>query len=381
VFGQSLEELFGILERENLSLKRGYQSIAISEINRALSDTWENPTVTLGVNDLLVDDFTARDVEPMQTQAVTLSQILPTNGKLSIQTKLAQFDQTIAKLTYDNDLLKLKSTLATQLYGYTVATRKLLLLEKAIKNSAKIKALHTQHLSIGKMPPHLVERAEIVHQKLLMQQERLKTKKRVAHLFIERLLNTKVSKLAIPLQMNKTFHADTSKHPYLLLLKEKVAYAKERINLEVAHKIPDTKLSLGYFQRQERSDYVSVTLSMPLPIRGREEKKIVVAKRKYDQAMYRYRDMKNLFKKELASYRLEMELALKNYTTIQKALIPSQNYLEALLRKEMFSNEVSSTEILEILNEVISLELNSYEEMKGYFTAYAKLLYYKGGTE
>ncbi|BCD62295.1 hypothetical protein NitYY0826_C1171 [Nitratiruptor sp. YY08-26] len=53
------------------------------DIEYKKAKNWENPTLQFAVNDLRLDAPFLRDLEPMQTQQISITQKIPTLGKKS----------------------------------------------------------------------------------------------------------------------------------------------------------------------------------------------------------------------------------------------------------------------------------------------------------
>lgn len=378
IYSQSLEGLFKILENKNLLLKNRSDHILINKEETNLASKWDNPILGVGANDFLLDNFEKRDLEPMQTHFVTLSQKIPTNGKLLIKEDISKTQKNISNFLYYDTLLKQKSNIMSYVYNHTIIKAKIKLLNKYINNVKKIKKLHSSHLSIGKMTQSSIEKSNILERRLFIRKQKLILLKKTTIFKIEKLLFEKVSNIKISLKMNKKTTLNIDNHPLLKAYKQKTDKSKQTLKLKRASKTPDLKLQVGYFQRQSRSDYLSFNLAMPLPIRGLEENKITIATLKLTQAIRELKTLKHNFKKEVSIYKSIMKEAKNNFHVIKTELIPSQNYLQKLISQEQFTKDTSSTNLLENLNALIMLELEALDEKKSYFDAYSNLYYFQG---
>ena len=98
---QSMNHYYKMLKNNNLVLKNSKALISINKQKSKLSNTWDNPVFSVGVNDLLLNkNFLSRDVEAMQTQYISLSQKIPTNNKLGIKASISRSEELISKLIY-----------------------------------------------------------------------------------------------------------------------------------------------------------------------------------------------------------------------------------------------------------------------------------------
>lgn len=379
-YAQSLEGLFKILEKKNLILKNRSDTTLIKNQEIDLASKWDNPILGVGANDFLLDNFDKRDLEPMQTHFITLSQKIPTNGKLSIKENISKTQKEISDYLYKDTLLKQKSTLIKYVYTYSIIKEKLKLLNRYINNVKKIKKLHSSHLSIGKMTQQSIEKSNILEKKLFIKRRKLMLLKKTTIFKIQKLLFRKISTIKTSLKMNKKITQNIANHPLLKAYKKKITNSNQNLILKRADKTPDIKLQVGYFQRESRSDYLSFNLAMPLPIRGSEENKIAIATLKQAQAIRELKTLKNNFKQELSIYNSIMKEAKSNFLVIKTELIPSQNFLIKLINQEQFTKDASSTNLLKSINALIMLELEALDEKKIYFNAYSKLYYLQGET-
>jgi outer membrane protein TolC len=378
LYGESLEELFQKLHSQNLLLKESQDQIEIVKKEVDFSDTWDNPSMTIGANDLLLEEFTARDLEPMQTHYITLSQKIPTYGKKRLKKHIALMDSKLASLNYHDRRLQLQSQLMAYTYKVAIIEKKLALIKRYQQNVQKLKRLHIRRFEVGKSTQSSIQKSTIVSKKLLVKKQRLFTEKGMFLHRIERLVFDRIDGVDISLTMDKVLDIKIEKHPIMIADKLKIERAKKRVELRGAFKIPDIKVGVGYFQRVDRSDYLSLSAGMSLPIRGKESNEMEIARLKLHQAETLFASKKFNLQKEVEILQERMMDAKKNYEVIYKEMLPSQRYIQKLLRNEVFTKNISITTLIENLNETILLELEAYDALDNYFTTYSKLYYYQG---
>jgi len=378
-YSQSMNNYYKILRNNNLVLKNSKALISINKEKTKLTKSWDNPVFSIGVNDLLLNkNFLNRDIEAMQTQYISLSQKIPTNNKLGIKASISRSEELISKLIYKDIYLKFKSSLAFEIYKYAILKRKYALINSYIANVSSITKLHTQHLATSKMSEVNIQKSKLLFSQLKIKKGLLKQKLTTTKYKIEKILYKRVKNISIKLSMKHKTKVNLNKHPLIKAYKEKILQAKKVVAFERANKIPDIKLSIAYNNRIKRGDYLSLKLSMPLPIRGREDKKINIASIKLKQVKNELYTLKNNYKQEIKIYKALMAQAKKNYLTIKNRLIPTQKKIGKLYENELYTKNRSSFSMLENLNSIISLEIQALDEMQNYFNAYSKLIYFKG---
>jgi len=378
LYGQSLETLLEKVKEQNLLLSQSKERIMIRQEEVELADSWDNPSLSIGANDLLIDDISARDREPMQTHFITLSQKIPTAGKNGLKKSVALVNRDISDTSYHDSVLKVLSQVSGYAYKVAIIDKKLILIAQYQKNVSRVKQLHQKRFEIGKSPQSAIEKSKILAQKLIIKKRKLLTMKRALLYKIEQLCYEKVSSIELSLEMDKHLQMDIEKHPIMIEKNLLVTKSKEQLKLQRARKVPDVKLAFGYFQRQDRSDYLALNASFSLPIRGKEEHEIKIALLKESQAKRALKAKAFTLKREVDILQELMVDSLANYSVIKKEILPKQRYIHALLEKEIFTKNSSTTVLLENLNESIMLELEAYSEMESYFAAYTRLLYFQG---
>ncbi len=378
-YGQSLESLLLKVASQNIALKVAQESIMIGEERVELADTWDNPMLTLGANDLLIDDITARDREPMQTHFVSFSQKIPLGGKIALKKEIASVETEIAKSLYHDRLLKLSSVLRGYAYKVAIIEERLRLISLYKRNVKRLKRLHVKRFELGKTPQSVVEDTKILAKKLAIKERKLLTQKRAFLYKIEALVYEDVSSVQAPLSMDKAVKINLHTHPIMISKNLKLQKAKEAIKLAKALKRPDIKLGLGYYQRQDRSDYLAINAGFELPIRGKEDRKIQIATRKLAQAKKNLSSQLFRWQREVDILKELMHDSKENFQTYMQEILPKKRYIGKLLEQEIFTKSSASTTLLTNLNESIVLELDAYDEMESYFDAYAKLVYFEGG--
>jgi outer membrane protein TolC len=378
LYGESIEGLLQKLKQQNLLLQESQDYIEIAKVRAEFADTWQNPSLTLGANDLLLEDFTARDIEPMQTHYITLSQKIPTAGKKHLKKRIALMDKELADLSYHDRYLQLQSQLMDDVYQVAIVDKKLALIKKYQQNVAKLKRLYVRNFKIGKSTQSSIQKSKILSQKLIVKKQRLRTKKHQLLNHMEKLVFDRVGGVEVALKMDQSLDVQIENHPIMIALALKVKRAKERVKLKRAFKVPDIKVGVGYFQRVDRSDYLSFNAGVSLPFRGKEEREVEIALLELHQAQTLFTSKRFMLQKEVEILKKRLKDAEKNYTLIYNQILPNQRYIQKLLHNELFTKNISIAKLLENLNETISLELEAYDALANYFRVLSKLHYFQG---
>ena len=134
-----------------VGLQEKNKSIEKSLYDTKLSTTWANPIIGIGVNDIQLDDVSARDLEAMQTQYISYTQSIPTNGKLALKKDISVYDTKIQTFLLDDYRLKLQATIENYAYKTTIVENKIEVLDKYIQNLEKQKNIANVLYDNGKI--------------------------------------------------------------------------------------------------------------------------------------------------------------------------------------------------------------------------------------
>lgn len=170
---------------------------------------------------------------------------------------------------------------------------------------------------------------------------------------------------------------DIINHPKVKLLAQKIELLQNKSDLAEAKMTPDLKISGGYYQRENRDDYLNLSFSMPLPVRGAEKVETAKAKLAVLSSRMRLKELKHNFEKEVTVLQRRLETSAQNYKRYTDKLLPKQKKITRYLKTKNRIADVALTDVLQSINQSITLETFALRELEHYFEAYAKLRYYR----
>ena len=129
-FSLELDDIVKETLNNSYDLQKINKNIQIANEDIKLSDKWKNPVLTIGANDILLDEPFKRDKEAMQSNYVVISQTIPINGKLKHQKSIVIQDRNIALMDLENKKLQLSSLIYDYGYAIQINRKKLVLVEK-----------------------------------------------------------------------------------------------------------------------------------------------------------------------------------------------------------------------------------------------------------
>lgn len=364
--------------KNNQDLKSVEKAISVANENIKLSTKWKNPTLTFGVNDIHFDEPFKRDNEPMQAQYIGFSQVIPVGKKLDIKKAIAKKDKKIVALTLEDKQLMLKSKIYEASYNILILEKKLKLLNSYEKNIKKLQNLSQSLYSYGKSNQNEILNAKIAYSNIQIQKQNLKTRIDNLYLKLEQITYIKVDKLDASLDIKKlVLHMDIQKHPIIKIQNEKINKFNDVSRLERENERGDVKLNVAYFNRDSKyKDYANISVNIPLSIYKTEKTKALRAKLQANEINNKLEDIKQNFKFQVSVLQNNINNAYVNYEIIQKSIIPLKEKMQKNIENYNSLEGIRPQAAIRNLNELISYELKSYDQLKEYFSNYSKSKYY-----
>ncbi|HEY9203943.1 MAG TPA: TolC family protein [Sulfurimonas sp.] len=234
---------------------------------------YKNPVLSIGVNDLLLNEnFLKRDIEPMQTNFIGITQEFETFGKLDLKEAILRVDTLI--LEYELEDLKLDLYKKTALIVEKIITfsNLLELLERKKTNLKILIDYYEKSISVEsgfRKSVELQKKIFAVEDKILELQESVQRAKNE----FKYLTNQEF----IPMQQAQIgedfMEEDIKKAPKYKIFELRSRQLEIAAKLEERKKYSNISLSLSYNHRQNFDDYLSVSTSFALPIYGSEDAK------------------------------------------------------------------------------------------------------------
>ena len=167
-------------------------------------------------------------------------------------------------------------------------------------------------------------------------------------------------------------------HPLILIEKEKIKQQTQKIALENSKKISDVKLTVGYYQREKFDDYVSLNVSIPLSIQGREKLQVKKSKIEKNIIEDKLLGLQQQIKSTIEDLEENIKLSKQNFILIDEKMIPLNDSLEQSHKMHLSANTMQSIKVYESTNSKLELLLLSQDEKINYYNALSKLYYFKG---
>ncbi len=341
---------------------------------------WDDPVLGAGINDIQFERPFERDLEPMQTHALTLSQTIPTRGKRSLKSAISEEDRKIERQKQEAYKRLLRSKVLELSYRYIITGKRIGILTKRIANLRRMHKVMTYLYESSKVPRTALLQNRSATEEARLTLQKLHYQKKRTLLEIQKLAFipvTEISGALTPPKVSLDIDQSVQKHPSVLALRAAVAQNERRIALEEARQTSDLKVGVGYYQRDGRPDYMSVNFSMPLKIRGKEE----IARKEWllEQKILRLKlkNLRHTMRHEAENLLLAYQTAKRNLKRIDQKLLPLSRQQGRLFRLYARTRDNHTLKIYQNRDDYLKLQLLRLDEMQQLFDTYAKISYYK----
>ncbi|MBP1681091.1 MAG: heavy metal efflux system protein [Proteobacteria bacterium] len=360
-------ELVSLAYSHNHELKALENEILAIEKEVDLSKIWENPMLSLGVNDIFLSEPLTRNQE-MQNEAISLSQKIPLGGKLDIKESIALQDVAIKRLELQTKKLEMQQEIATLEQTYVRINQDLALVAKYEKI---LEDLKNAHLAYNTTSAHYVDTLNntILQKNLSIEKKTLLKEKASIDRKLESILAISMPEWYAKEGLLSYGLSDEEKRlekaPKLQL--QNLQSTKELLNLryEKATKIPDVTISLGYNRRQGRDDYAFLGFEIPLPIYGKENLSIQKAKLTHSASEQSVLNTQKQLLFELKDELLNKELQYDKIALSKEVLHENEKMYEVLQSTALSQNDA----LLSLLN-VLSQMLEAQKQINANTFAY-----------
>lgn len=374
----SIDELVNSTFENSYDLKSVEKSIEVANHQISIAKKWQNPILSMGINDLWINDFSSRNKEAMQASFIGISQVIPTGDKLEIKEKIASKEKNIKFYDFEDKKLELESKINELVYNILLAEQKYRLLEEFEKNLEKLESLYGSLYKYQKATQNEIINSQISTVELKIQKQNLKNLIDNSYLKLEQITYTKIDKIDEKLEIKKVdLLIENSSHPKFKSLEENSSKQQSIAELERAKKIPDVQVSLAYFQRDDKfTDYVNMAVSIPLPIYDTENVTRVQAKMSANETNDKLEQLKHNFDIQSKILKNNLNNAYENYNLIGQKIIPLKEKIQKNIETFNTFDDVKPQESIKNLNELITYQIKAIDEQQKYYEAYSGLIYY-----
>jgi outer membrane protein TolC len=386
ILASSISEIVNSVFSKNYELKSIEQSINIATQDMKLSSKYQNPILSIGVNDIYFDEPFTRDKEAMQASYIGISQTFQSNDKLRLKEEISFQNKKVNELILEDKKAYLQSLIYKKSWNILVLQEKKELLKEYLSNLAKLKNLNEKYYELGKTNQNDILNLSIKISQIELKINTLENKienlfvdlKSISYLDIKTIDDElSIDKLNVH---DKEVSLDIQYHPKLKILNEQIQKELTKAKLEDEKKFSDFKVSAAYFSRDDKfKDYANISVSMPLGINDRENIEIVKAKLNASKLQNQLQNLKDTLNSKVKNLKNNMQFSIKNIDILEKQIIPLNKNIQQNIENYVSLNEENYQKLILNLNKQIEFKQQIIDFKKEYFNSKAELIYLSQG--
>jgi len=381
---QTLEEAYQNALEHNYQLQILEEELAIVAQQEKIESLWDDPVLSVGINDIQFEKPLSRDLEAMQNQYVALSQSIPLSNRLELSAQIEQEKQRLLEEKQEAYKVEIASTLRKAFIEVEYAQKRLEILDEYIAFLKTPMQLLRELSAIEKGTVEKYIKTELLQKKYQLQREnaleRIEVAKENVELMSNRPIETFEGFVLSEGYEHETFESLLTKlqssNPKLAMSEVLNEVALKGVALAKAKEQADIKVTAGYYQRFDRNDFISLGVAYPLYLNGKQEKQRVQAMKRvniqalsYQQIEVKLAQSLKIALHELKSLKQEAEILAQSRAKIEALIRNAKLNLStggSLVRYyELFSQKVENTLALNQKERMVSLTENQIREILG----------------
>ena len=371
LYGVSIDKVIDTAYKNNPTIKKLQEQILSKDYDILNSDLYKNPVITIGVNDINLDEPKKRDLEAMQTNFISFSQEITWSDKLKLKTKIEHINKDIIKLLLKEEKNKIAKDIYNLYFIIEELNKKIQLNNKILQNTQKIKNYNNNQIQNTKAFQSSIQNDIIIDKtKLKIESYKELISQKYAQLL--EITNKDISNISIKKHPKYKDQNSIKKHLILQIQNTQIDKALNKKDLAIKNKTPNYTISGGYYNRDSFDDYINIALKFPINIYSKEKNQVSKSKKLINIEKNRYNELKN---KLIKNYKI----SLSQYNLASKSIEFTKKIIKHLKKeKELISKQNYNTSILQILNldnKILknSIDLEKYK--KNLFIAQTNLSY------
>lgn len=386
------KDLTGLIREaldNNPGLEAAIQKARSAEKATIQAGSLPDPKITLGLMNLPVNSFDFNQ-EPMTGKQISLMQMFPFPGKLSLSADMAEFEAAAVKQQQDEIRNSIILTVKQTYYDLYAVDRALETVQKNKDLMAQMVQAAEIKYATGSGLQQDVLRAQVEHSRLEDDLIMWENKRRAVVARLNAVLNrppgspvgTTLSVLELPDEQGLlTSQQDIeNQRPLILAWKEMLGKSGTAVKLARKEAWPNFSVGVGYSQRDDLKngarmyDFFSVSVTLDIPLFYGRKQGQKIAEKELDLAAARasYRDVLNGVLAEAESQRAELERNRKRVELYKGGILLQA---EQSLESAQVGYQVGKVDFLNVVDNwmrLLNYELQYYFAISDYHKARAR---------
>ena len=363
---------------------RNHRSLKAIELRMSASDAYikktrnfENPNLSLTINDIQFDDISNRSLEPMQWTAVKVKQKFPWFGKRDAKAGYEKAKKNVFFHSLEAARVKLAEAIRINAYTIREIDDRIAILQRYKKVTRENIDLSTAYTATQQNRHSGIISAELTLSAIKIRIEKLKALRENQKAKLEYLIQSNIKDVNVKMTVRKPAplssylrRAEQNRDYHIRLAKTDVAKANNAV-LELA-KYADPYVELGYFDRQGYPNFGSISVGMSVPIYGSERLDAEAARRETLSAESEAIDYRYKLKSEIKGVYAQLKESYRIYTIIKDESLPQVEHMFELNTASVQSGG-DLFAYIDILKQKLTLDEQLVTAKAGYLRTQARL--------
>ncbi len=324
ISAQTLQETIEQSIANNYQLQILEEEQGITKEQSDIEGFWADPTVQIGINDIQAERPFSRNIEAMQNQYVSYSQTIPLSNRLKVASELEKEKLKVIEVRKEALKAEIAYGIRKAFIDATYSQKTLQILDDYIAFLRKPMQLLVNLASVERNSIEQYIKTELLQKSYQLQRQNALQRIEIAKEQVELIGNFKIDSFSDEVTLKHYEQSDLEellariqKSPTVGIATALEDVAKKGVELAQAKEQADITVTGGVYQRFDRNDYVSFSVSYPLYTHGKQQKQKV-------QAMKRANIQEISYKKTS----VELQQGLKITLHQLKALYQELNLLK-----------------------------------------------------
>ena len=384
IYSQTLQEVIDYSLQNNYQIQTLQEEFGIVDAQAKIVGAWADPILKVGVNDIQAVRPLSRNIEAMQNQYVSLSQTIPLSNHLEIASnvekeKLLVLEQKREVLSVNIAFEVRKAFIEAQ-----YAKRSLKILDEYIAFLKRPLSLLVGLSAVEKNGIERYIKTELLQKSYQLQRESWLQNIQIAKERLELIGNIHIDNFSDEVNLEDYSHRGVEEllsvlhrdNPQLKMQEALKNVATKDIELARAKEEADLTVTGGYYQRFDRNDYVSLSVSLPLYIHKKQENQTVQAMKRaniqnisYEQTRVQLEQELKITLHQLKSLKQELKILNQTQSKIEKLIANAKSELllggSLLHYYELFTQRVNNQLAINKKYLAIALKENQIYQLLG----------------
>lgn len=374
LFAQTLDEITSSSINNHNSLKAIESRLSGFEELYELSRNFENPTLSLSISDIQMQDPTERSLEPMQATSIYLKQKIPYFGKRDASSSLIMAKKSVLLSSLEvakSALVKNVKKTAYTIWEYEEKER---IVDEHIQLIKKNIELSSVYSSSGDASHMQAMTMRLSLSQLNIKKDKIKTMLEILYARISYLAFMDVTSVELELKVLEPKSLQT----YLEKLQNNKTYQKklsetkaksELVKVKELDSMVDPFVSVGYYYREVNPDYVNLSIGASLPLYGSESLKEQKVKKEFLESSILSKDFYQHLNAELSEFYSQLRNTHNTYEIISNESIPEIEHMF-----ELSGSMLKSGKNLLLYTNLLEKRLGLYEQKISAMASYKRAL-------